>query len=320
MLGDELGASPVRTRPILVFFHYLREFDFVRFAVGKNICSDKTRSMQPFEATFILFVDMLGFGSLVEQEGDELNELNPVFTGIELYSPSPSESLLGYRFINFHRCLNQARVRLQEIGNGTAIVFSDSAFFRVNTIEDAIHVARTLMFELVTSEIPARMGIARGSYRMLRFMTDSSDQVAFHMSQFLGTGIVRAYQTERCGIPGLRILLHPDLEPLLDKMVMRIIPAVPGERMRLQVEWEVNYLDADDNPLGPHFQDCIQFDSLRWMAGLADQQFQYHYLKTFDAWNVMRGQLGRPPYPWEKFLDRDEYDYSQGIRERPSIG
>lgn len=274
--------------------------------------------MQPFETTFILFVDMLGFGSLVEQEGEELNELNPIFTGVELYAPSRADSLLGYRFINFHRCLNQARVRLQEIGSGTAIVFSDSAFFRVNTLENAIHVAKTLMFELVTSDIPVRMGIARGSYRMLRFLTDSSDHVAFHMSQFLGTGIVRAYQTERCGIPGLRILLHPDLEPLLDREAMRIIPAIPSEKMRLPVQSEVNYLEAADNSLGPDFQDCIQFDSLCWMTGIADQQFQYHYLKTFDAWNAMRAQLGRPPYPWEKFLDRDEYDYTHGIRERPA--
>jgi hypothetical protein len=93
-------------------------------------------------------------------------------------------------------------VRLQEIGAGTAIVFSDSAFFRIDTIENAIHVARTLTFELVTGEVPVRMGIARGSYRMLRFLTDSSDHVSFHMSQFLGTGVVRAYQTERCGVPG----------------------------------------------------------------------------------------------------------------------
>jgi len=54
---------------------------------------------QPFETTFILFADMLGFAALVEREGDELNELNPIFTGVELYSPSPAESLLGYRFI-----------------------------------------------------------------------------------------------------------------------------------------------------------------------------------------------------------------------------
>lgn len=272
---------------------------------------------QPFETTFILFVDMLGFAALVEKEGNELNELNPIFTGVELYSPSPAESLLGYRFINFHRCLNQARVRLQEMGAGTAIVFSDSAFFRTDTLENAIQLARTLMFELVTSDTPVRMGLARGSYRMLRFLTDSSANVSFHMSQFLGTGIVRAYQTERCGVPGLRILLHPDLEPLLDKEVLRIIPVKPSEKMRLNVQSEVNYLETTDNHLGPDFEDCIQFDCLRRMTGLTDESLQYHYIETFNAWNVMRAQLGRAPYPWEKFLDRDEYDYTHGIRERP---
>jgi len=273
---------------------------------------------QPFETTFILFADMLGFASLVEREGDDLNELNPIFTGVELYSPSPAESLLGYRFINFHRCINQARVRLQEMGTGTAIVFSDSAFFRIETLDNAIHLARTLMFELVTSGTPVRMGLARGSYRMLRFLTDSSAHVSFHMSQFLGTGIVRAHQTERCGVPGLRILLHPDLDPLLDKKALRIVPVKPGEKMRLNVQSEVNYLDTTDNHLGQDFEDCIQFDSLRWMAGVTDEPLQYHYVETFNAWNIMRAQLGRAPYPWEKFLDRDEYDYTHGIRERPS--
>jgi hypothetical protein len=172
------------------------------------------------------------------------------------------------------------------------------------------------MFELVTSEVPARMGIARGSYRMLRFLTDSSANVSFHMSQFLGTGIVRAYQTEQCGVPGLRILLHPDLEPLLDKEELRIVPVVPGEKMRLDVQSEVNYLDASDRDLSPDFQDCIQFDCLRTMTGLTDEALQYHYIETFNAWNGMRAQLGRAPYPWEKFLDRDEYDYEHGIRQR----
>ena len=272
---------------------------------------------QPFESTFVLFVDMLGFASLVEEEGDELDELSPIFTGVELYNPTASESLLGYRFINFHRCLNQARVRLQALGAGTGIVFSDSAFFRIDSLEAAINLARALMFELVTSEVPARMGIARGSYRMLRFLTDSSAQVSFHMSQFLGTGIVRAYKTEQCGVPGLRILLHPDLEPLLDKNTLRIVPVKPSERMRLSVISEVNYLDTEKNFSGPDFDDCIQFDSLRWMAGLTDENLQYHYVDTFNAWNVMRAQIGRAPYPWDKFLDRDEYDYTHGIREKP---
>jgi hypothetical protein len=145
-------------------------------------------------------------------------------------------------------------VRLQEMGAGTAIVFSDSAFFRTETLDNAIHLARTLMFELVTSETPVRMGLARGSYRMLRFLTDSSAHVSFHMSQFLGTGIVRAYQTGRCGVPGLRILLHPDLEPLLDKKALRIVPVKPSEKMRLNVQSEVNYLDTTDNHLGQDFK------------------------------------------------------------------
>jgi hypothetical protein len=272
---------------------------------------------QPFETTFILFVDMLGFAALVEKEGDQVHDLSPIFTGVELYSPSPAESLLGYRFTNFHRCLNQAHARLREMGAGTAIVFSDSAFFRIDSLEDAIELSRTLMFELVTSETPARMGLARGSYRMLRFLTDSSAHVSLHVSQFLGTGIVRAYETQRCGVPGLRILLHPDLEPLLDKETLRIIPVRASHTMRLDVQCEVNYLDPQPNHAGEDFDDCIQFDCLRSLAGMADEAFQYHYDETFKAWNTMRAQLGRAPYPWEKFLDRDEYDYTHGIRNRP---
>jgi hypothetical protein len=205
------------------------------------------------------------------------------------------------------------------MGAGTAIVFSDSAFFRIETLDQAIELARSLMFNLVTSEIPARMGIARGSYRMLRFLTDTSAQVTFHMSQFLGTGVVRAYQTERCGLPGLRILLHPDLEPLLDRETMRIVPVKAAANMRLEVLSEVNYLEElTDNHNGPDYDDCIQFDCLRRMAGETEERLHYHYVETFNAWNVMRAQLGRAPYPWEKFLDRDEYDYTHGIRKRPA--
>jgi hypothetical protein len=89
--------------------------------------------------------------------------------------------------------------------------------------------------------------------------------------------------------------------------------------MRLSVRSEVNYLDAaTDAHLGPDYDDCIQFDCLRSMIGVTDEPFQYHYTETFNAWNNMRAQIGRAPYPWAKFLDRDEYDYTHGIRERPS--
>jgi hypothetical protein len=275
-------------------------------------------TMEPFESTFVLFVDMLGFAALVEEQGELLDELNPIFTGTELYSPSEEESLLGYRFVNFHRCLNEARFDLQKLGAGTAIVFSDCAFFRIDAIHDAIEVARKLMFRLVDSGVPARMGIAQGTFRMLRVMTDTSQQVSFHMSQFLGTGIVRAYKTEQCGLSGLRILLHPNVISSLDPEALRIIPIPPSDRaLKLTVEFEVNYMGLDPCVKSPDYEDCLQFDSLRNMCGEADENVQYHYIDTYHAWNRMREQIGRPAYPWEKFLDRDEYDHVHGIRTRP---
>ena len=258
---------------------------------------------------------MLGFATLVEKEGDELSALSPIFTGDELYSPTPADNLLGYRFINFHRCLNAARTHLQEIGAGTAIVFSDSAFFRIDTLNEAIRVSRSLMYSLATNQIPARMGLAQGSFRFLRFLTDVSAQVSFHMSQFLGTGVVRAYMTERSGVPGLRVLLHPNLEPLLNKDEMRIVPIERIDELKLDVRSEINYLQVEhDLNLGSDYEDVIPFDCLRWMWGEADAAFHYHYRATYNAWNVMRAQLKRPPYPWEKFLDRDRYDAEHGIR------
>jgi hypothetical protein len=134
------------------------------------------------------------------------------------------------------------------------------------------------------------------------------------MSQFLGTGVVRAVKAEGCGIPGLRILVHPNLEPLLDTATMRVIPVPPSQDINSSVRFELNYLDPVDGFLGPDYQDCIPFDSLRTMLYYADEPFHYHYIETFHAWNRMRAQLGRAPYPWDKCLNRDEYDRAHEIR------
>lgn len=265
----------------------------------------------------MIFVDMLGFADLVEREGDELSELNPIFTGVELYSPSPASSLLGYRFINFHRCLQTARTNMQEGRCGTAIVFSDSAFFALDTIDKTIELARSLMYSLVVSDVPVRMGIAHGSFRGLRFNSDTSDQTAVHMSQFLGTGVVRAYKTERCGLPGLRALIHPTLESVLDKVSHRIVTVGDSVLRHPDVQAEVNYLDTDPQHSGPDYEDVILFDCVRNLELDADGAFAYHYKATFDALNVMRAQFGSSPYPWEKYLDRDTYDKEHNVRPVP---
>lgn len=270
------------------------------------------------DSSFILFVDMLGFAALVEENGDDLNGLAAVLEdGDDIRFPE-TPSLLGYRFSHFHRCLNRARRKLEAIGSGTTIAFSDSAFLRTESFEQAAGLAVSLMLELVTAGVPARMGLAHGSYRMLNSTQQGSASVAAHMSQFLGTAIVRAYSAERCGLPGLRIALHPNVDDFARASAFPTLAVQAQSGLRLAVNLELNYLEPKTNAwLGPDFDDVLPFDELRWMTGAADEQFQYHYIETYHLWNRMREQYGRPPYPWEKFLDRDEYDYQHGIRPRP---
>ena len=57
---------------------------------------------EPFSDTYVLFVDMLGFASLVEEHGDEPSQMSPVFAEAEDNSQLSAANLLAYRFIAFH--------------------------------------------------------------------------------------------------------------------------------------------------------------------------------------------------------------------------
>jgi hypothetical protein len=267
-------------------------------------------------ATFVLFVDMLGFAALVEAEGDDLSELNPIFKDIDRHGTSaPAANLLQYRFVNFHRCVEKARLMVQDARSGTVIVFSDSAFFQVSVLDYALELARTMMRDLVENAVPARIGIANGSFMFLRSMTDTSSQVSFHMSQFVGSGIVRAYAAaERSKIPGLRIFLHQSLSEHLDESMQTLEVASPPDA-DAQITRELNYLDPKSHMQfpGPDYADVIVFDNLRHMWGEADEKFHYHYQATFDALNRMRAQFGRESYDFDKMLDRDKFDKEHDI-------
>jgi len=43
----------------------------------------------------------------------------------------------------------------------------------------------------------------------VRLATDVAEGLRRHSSQFLGTGVVRAYRAESCGLKGMRIFVHP---------------------------------------------------------------------------------------------------------------
>ena len=198
---------------------------------------------------------------------------------------------------------------------GTAIIFSDSAFFALDDIDRTFEFARTLMYELVYEGVPVRMGIAHGSFKGLRFANDTSAPSVVHMSQFLGTGVVRAYKTEHCGLPGIRAFLHPNLNERLDEIRHRVVPVMdPPDNLKVPVRFELNYLDPSSNYGGPDYDDVLIFDEISIMHGEAPKDYDYHYQATFHALNVMRAQLGAPPYPPEKYANRDKYQHDHGIK------
>jgi hypothetical protein len=264
------------------------------------------------EEAFIVFVDMLGFGDLVERDSKGVEELRPVFKsadGLEIPEADTPDSVgseLADRFTQFHRCLNSARERIQAARAGTVIVFSDSAFFQMNSLKVATDVARELMRNLIFRDVPARIGVGHGSFRVLRFMSDASTQVAFHVSQFLGLGVIRAHAAEQCGAKGMRILLHPELELFLEREAIPRVVSVEPTPGRLPVTKELNYLyepgHAQHMFSGGKDLDALLVDNVRRMMKRSAPVVHIHYVETLHALNRMRAQLNRSLYSLNDFI------------------
>ena len=201
--------------------------------------------------TFVLFVDMLSFADLTVRHSDDVGSLVATYT-----SSQPSNALaddiwrsqqppLARRFYGFHHCLHTAVNGVQKRG-GAAIVFSDSAFLALSSPADTVRTAAQLIRSFIQARVPVRMGIASGSFRILRFLSDSSGQSTVHSSQFLGSAVVGAYQAESCGIKGLRILVHPDVVSDFAGNGSGSICSLRDTPSRLAVSHEINYLYRDD--------------------------------------------------------------------------
>jgi hypothetical protein len=262
--------------------------------------------------SFVVFVDMLGFGDLLEREAGSVDDLRPVFKsadGLDLVdadAPETSSSELVRRFTQFHRCLNSARERIQADRAGAVIVFSDSAFLQTNSLKRATDVARELMRNLIFRDVPARIGIGHGSFAILRFMSDSSTQAAFHVSQFLGVSVVRAHAAEQCGAKGMRILLHPELETCVEMEAIPSVISAEPTPSRLPVTRELNYLyepgHAQHTFSGGKDLDAVMLGIVRRMMKGAPATAHPHYIETFQALNRMRAQFGRSLYSLSEFV------------------
>jgi hypothetical protein len=254
----------------------------------------------------VVFADMLGFAALTEA-----HPIDPRM--LEAYSRLPQswealDEIISHRnpltqvFSHFHICLAGA-IKLAEMAHPvTAITFSDSVFFATRYLYEATTFAVGLTQSLLSAKIPVRMGIASGSFVALKFRSDVSSSSGDHASQFLGTAVVRAHQTEKCGIKGIRILLHPSIEPLLKDRAhcpklppVKTVPVSPlrcSEREfpnKSDVRYELNYWDTAPT------KERKAWHALQDMWAAAPDSAKEHYPATAEAINRMRIALGQPP-------------------------
>jgi hypothetical protein len=168
------------------------------------------------ELATIIYADILGFAHLVTSNEDSLAFLDGFSHEVrsqaelrERFEEDPPD-LLTRTFVAFHRLLDLRLTQLVNIDPLQSIAFSDSAFVVFRDQTTSIAFAQAFMRDLISFDVPVRMGIGRGSFRGLRLTTDISDDVRRHSSQFLGTGVLQAHHAESCGLKGLRIFIHPE--------------------------------------------------------------------------------------------------------------
>lgn len=254
--------------------------------------------MTTLQEKIVIFVDVLGFSNLtlensldIERIVDHEGPLDQIFSGIIIEERKPNK--LEEVFSNFHFIL-QSGFNLAKLNSKfTSITFSDSAYISTKYLNDAVKIVTNLMCGFLRNKVPVRAGIALGSFETLRFKTDIKLDSGEHASHFLGTGVVKAFHTESCGIKGMRVLIHPSIEPLFEELSNTefIIQNCESHEINnsVGVSKEINYWEyniTDEKEAWRNFQEM-------WKD--SPQKSLIHYEATANSIQKMRIARGYPP-------------------------
>jgi hypothetical protein len=254
----------------------------------------------------VVFADMLGFAALTEANPINVRMLQshsrPLSRDVDWPSVTEkSKNPLTEAFSMFHHHLKWAIMMAEMRHAITAITFSDSVFVATNDLCEAATFAADLAFGMLSGGVPVRMGLGFGSFAALRFRSDVSADGGDHAAQFLGTSVVRAYQAERCGIKGMRVLIHPSVETLLSSKAGAFHSTRPGSRQlsllevpdtehgnAAHVRYELNYWNMATT------KERDAWHKLQDMWDAAPESAKMHYQASAEAINRMRMANGEP--------------------------
>ena len=253
----------------------------------------------------VAFVDMLGFSTLTEEfrvEPQLFEEMqrpaNIEFLTASLEGANP----LAERFIRFHMIVDEAVRSTRLTEDGSSITFSDCAFYAADKLHSVVDYAVEVMHRSLEQRIPVRIGIGCGEFLVVRIRSDFGMTNQDHVVQFLGSGVSRAHAAEKCGIKGLRILLHPSVALLYtEKWYSDHGVSTPREyynRMplpaneihnRANIDHEINYLWHPTH-------DDDYWTAIQELSAAAPASVQDHYAATIASMNRMRQALGRAKF------------------------
>jgi hypothetical protein len=242
----------------------------------------------------LIFVDMLGFANLTEKFRLRVIQHPPDEMG---YNHS-STSEMSNQFHRFTRVLGTTVFENKFYGELRAMLFSDCAFLDFGNSIRAALAATALMRDFVKERVPVRMGIGRGTFYPFEFSTEVSRATTVARALFVGTAVVRAHSAEQCGGKGLRIFVHPLVEPEIPSIQRRIKVMALAKTFK-NASWELDYLPeggpANDAPL-EEAADRELFEAVAEMKDpSAPMRVRRHYVETLKALNRMRRANSKPP-------------------------
>ena len=246
------------------------------------------------EPRVLVFVDILGFEAITREIRVRVEDYPRDKHG---FTGSGTTELQG-RFVRFSNVLDRHVFNEGSTGGVQAMLFSDCAFLVYENSLRATLAASDLMRCFITRGVPVRMGLGKGTFYDMEYMTitTAAQSRVVSKSRFYGTAVVNAHAAESCGGKGMRIFLHQSLEEDLSPVRQRVRP-LKLRRAFKGVRYELDYL-YEEQPAGAEpsadEKDRQLFAKVALLKNPAwPKRVLRQYTETHAAMNRMRKEHSR---------------------------
>lgn len=246
------------------------------------------------EPRVLVFVDILGFEAITREIRVRVEDYPRDKHG---FTGSGTTELQG-RFVRFSNVLDRHVFNEGFTGGIQAMLFSDCAFLVYENALRAALGASDLMRCFITRGVPVRMGLGKGTFYDMEYVTitTAAQSRVVSKSRFYGTAVVNAHAAESCGGKGMRIFLHDSLAEDLSLVRQRVRP-MKLRRAFKGVRYELDYL-YEQQPAGAEpsedEKDRELFAKVALLKNLAwPKRVLRQYTETHAAMNRMRKEHSR---------------------------